>query len=96
MATVAYFDVAAESARREASRITRVIDRIRRENIDPTDIAHHNAHDAVLTMSRAILDTLSADRCTQLEERADELIALFCQVKEQARDKALALKECGR
>ena len=95
MSSLAYFDVAAESARRERDAIARMADRVRREWIDPTDLAHHNAHDTILTMQRALDETISPDRCVQLEERADELVALFCSIKEQARDKAIALTSGG-
>lgn len=90
---LAYFEITAESARRESDRIQRRLDEPRQIPVlDPTERAMHAVHDAVLEFDRAIVNTTSTARLAQLEERAAAFEELWAKLREQARDKTLAIE----
>jgi hypothetical protein len=84
MATViSYFEVAADAARRHARQIP---------VIDYTERYMHDVHSAVAAFDTAITNTTSLARLAQLEERATAFETLWAQIREQARDKSLAIE----
>jgi hypothetical protein len=83
MSLIAYFDIAADAARRHARQIP---------VIDFTERYMHDVHSAVSAFDTAITNTTSRSRLAQLEERAAALEDLFSQIREQARDKSLAIE----
>jgi hypothetical protein len=83
MSQIAYFEVAAEAARRHARQIP---------VIDMTERWMHDVHSAFNTFDTAISQTTSLSRLAQLEERAAAFEELWAKVREQARDKSLAIE----
>jgi hypothetical protein len=83
MSLIAYFDIAADAARRHARQIPIV---------DYTERWMHDVHGAVSAFESAISNTTSLSRLAQLEERATAFEELWSQVREQARDKSLAIE----
>jgi hypothetical protein len=80
---IAYFNVAVDAARRHARQIPIV---------DYTERWMHDVHGAVTAFDAAITNTTSLSRLAQLEERAAAFEELWSQVREQARDKSLAIE----
>jgi hypothetical protein len=83
MSLIAYFDIAADAARRHARQIP---------VIDFTERYMHDVHSAVSAFDTAITNTTSLARLAQLEERATAFETLWAQIREQARDKSLAIE----
>jgi hypothetical protein len=80
---IAYFDVAVAAAHRQARQIPVV---------DYTERYMHDVHSAVAAFDTAISHTTSLSRLAQLEERATAFETLWAQIREQARDKSLAIE----
>jgi hypothetical protein len=80
---IAYFNIAVDAARRHARQIP---------VIDYTERYMHDVHSAVAAFDTAISNTTSLSRLAQLEERATAFETLWAQIREQARDKSLAIE----
>jgi len=93
-ANLSYFDVAVQAATRAAI-CGREVSDVPVLTEDVTERAMFNVYDALGDFERETGRALSSERSQQLQERAKVLMQLWERQFEVARDKALALKECG-